>query len=149
MADVLALYWNPSTTPQHHIYGLAPATLADEPEAREDGLPSVMMLVPTTFVWSWIADCSAEDAAWTGLAPGTATIEGQDDMDAAWFQGQGLYRAQADGEELFVYLLNLADQWQTRLVESEEQGRALVPDGVPFPSDMQFAFVETLFDLVP
>jgi hypothetical protein len=137
MADVLALYWNPSTTPQHHIYGLAPATLADEPEAREDGLPSVMMLVPTTFVWSWIADS------------GTATIEGQDDMDAAWFQGQGLYRAQADGEELFVYLLNLADQWQTRLVESEEQGRALVPDGVPFPSDMQFAFVETLFDLVP
>lgn len=149
MADVLALYWNPSPTPHHHIYGAAPATLADEPEAREDGLPNIMMLVPTTFVWSWIADCSAEDAAWTGISPGTATIEGQDDMDAAWFQGQGLYRAQASGEALHLYLLNLADRWLLRLVASEELGRSFVPDGALIPSDGLVPHVGTLFDLVP
>ena len=149
MADVLAFYWNPSPDPPHHIYGLAPATLAGEPEAREDGLPSMMMLVPTTFVFSWIADCQAGDAAWTGIAPGTATIEGQDDMDAAWFQGQGLYRVQAEGATLHLYLLNLPGQWQLRLVESEELGRSFVPDGVLIPSDGLVPHVGTLFDLVP
>ena len=149
MADVLALYWNPSTTPQHYLHGVAPATLAGEPEAREDGLPSLMLLVPTTFVLSWIADTAAEDAAWTGITPGTATIEGQDDMDAAWFQGAGLYRVQADGETLVLYLLNLPDQWRLRLVDSEGQGRAMVPDGVPIPSDSLLVHVGTLFDLVP
>ena len=149
MADVLAFYWNPSTDPQHHLYGVAPATLAGEPEAREDGLPNLMLLVPASFVFTWIADCSAGDAAWTGITPGTATIEGQGDMAAAWFQGQGLYRVQAGGETLFLYLWNLPDSWLFRMVESEGQGRAMVPDGALVPSDLMLVHVGTLFDLVP
>ena len=148
MLDVPTLYWDPAGP--HYIYGRAVVGLEDPPTLRHEGLEHVVMLVPAAqFVAMRIPWGSAGDTTWQGVTRGKATfLGGRDSLPAAWFRGPGLYRLQAAGKTLLIFLIPHPGKWQLLLVRDEKTARAILSGDVPVQGQV-FVEVPSVLDLVP
>ena len=147
MLNAPTLYWDPAGP--HYIYGRAMSELGNRPAVRHDRLEPVVLLVPVEFVAMYIPEGSPVDTVWKGITRGVASFsDGRDPLPAAWLQGPGLYRVQAGGKTLFVYLMPLPGKWEVMLVEDEETGRASLPSDTP-AFGREFVVVPSVLDLVP